>query len=323
MKYPTILRKYCLSLCSLLLWTTPFLAQEGWLAPQGWQDSSEVVMSDETMALILMFDGDSAKVQAINRQLYAALADTVFPDNAVFAVMNAFQVDLNGDNVTELICQVGTDPAYGSVGIFRQEGGHWVCVFFENFGHHYHGVMLSVLNISAREKVVAIPELELRGSGVYQEVTHFFKFIAGDIHHCLRLLHRNHIMGWGLALNQQISTTYEFSGYAGSDRIWVIYSYHYFPGPVLQGDMYWEGHPELTIIEGEEGITYEWNAESKQYEPFFSENGLSREQIAVMEELGQDRLFQDAFAGELAEVLKTGSRQQKEMLKNYLEMAGR
>jgi len=115
--------------------------------------------------------------------------------------------------------------------------------------------------------------------------------------------------------------TFDFDGLT-SDKIWINYNYSYFAGPVVDGDVSWEGHTEIPFVQNSDGLNFNWNPETKMYEPEFYDydsTNLNAEKLTCLQELCNDTLFVKAFRYEINQTLKDGTEQQKKLLKQYLK----
>lgn len=270
---------------------------------------------------IINFKGSQAEVNEINRRIYKKLGKTKLSELDKYFIMNPIFVDLNSDNQNEIICSFGHLENYLTIGIFKKLEDKWNCIFFEDFGNHYNGVELNILNNSSKNKVISVTHLEERGSGIYKEVVYFFKLIKNEVKPCLRILKEARINGW-VFLNQTVTSDYSISNIYNQDNIWVNYKYRYYPveynGKLGNEDF------ELTIIEGKEAIIYDWDDIKQEYIPKFkseSDNyGLSKEQIRCFEDFGNDSLIIQSFQKDFEHIKREGSEIQKGIVKRYTEM---
>lgn len=272
---------------------------------------------------IKRFNGEDSLLNEINRLAFQIIRDSMFNKDHTFGVLSPFFVDLDGDMKNEIICLFGIWHENPTLGLFKEDNKNWKCLFFEDFHHHYEGVNVSIVNNPGKEKVVLVKELEARGSGLYKEVSHFFKLIDEQFIHCLRIVSDSRINGWGLYLNQEIYSDFSFSNYNGSDKIWVRYKFRYYPGPIFEKDVSWTSHPEINIIQGTEGVGYIWNQEAKKYEPEFSSKDdveIIKKRLIAFDEFGNDTIIVEAFKEEFELELRKGSTQQKEIIEKYIKL---
>jgi hypothetical protein len=281
------------------------------------------MISNSLVEKIRSFDREDSLRDEINREVYKIVMDSVLEDDHLFLILNPMFIDLDSDGNSELVSLFGEFQQGCHLGIFTKQEDGWKCIFFEEFHHHYEGVNFSIVNSGAKEKLIVIKDLELRGSGVYKEVAHFFKLIDGEIIHCLRLLTDSRIHGWGLYLNQELKTRYDFSTYYGRDELEVVFAFSYFPGAIFEGDAPWDSHQEIVLIEKNEQVSFTWDNESKKYEPEYKKEheyyGLSEKQYLALDEFGNDTLIIEAFRGELEKILGEKD-ERKAIVKRYFEM---
>lgn len=282
----------------------------------------KVPIPDSLIEKIKKFQGDFQAGRLISTELLQNLSDTAMHGKEVVGTINPIFVDLDGDFRLEIIGLFDLVMNYGSLAIFKQIEEQWYCLFFEDFGHHYRDLNISIVNNSSKEKVFYINALEDRGSGIFKDVHHFFKLIDDQVVHCLRLINEGRIHGWGLYLNQEVTTSFQFDN--SNERIWVLYDYHYFPGPILEKDVSWASHPEIEIIKDTKGIHFEWHENKKQYIPAFKDggimDGLTKKQLLAFEQFGNDKLITEAFKDDFDKILLNGTEHQKKIVSKYLEM---
>jgi len=226
--------------------------------------------------------------------------------------VNCIQVDLDGDNVPEIIGLFGWDLEYPELAVFKQINNTWYLLYRETFHMFYKQPELVVANNFSKNKVFYIRWLHERGSGVYCDAYHFYKLIDNKVYPCLEIVNKASIMGWGLTLNQDVSSKIEFNS-TDSDLIAVQYKYNFFPGAVDDNDKEWDSHEDVSLVKGENYIDYYWDKKEHRYlaEKQDWDDGLTVDKIRCFEEMGNDSLFVKAFNPEIQKNLKEGSKLQK------------
>jgi hypothetical protein len=116
---------------------------------------------------------------------------------------------------------------------------------------------------------------------------------------------------------------FKFSG-DDSDRLMVNYVYDFFYTPrdesrVLESS-------DISLIKGDAGAWYAWDSKTLTYKldiPSYKKEigDLTVEKIACFGDFKNDSLFADAFRGQIDQVLKTGTNQQKKILKEICTKA--
>ncbi|MDX1908773.1 MAG: hypothetical protein SF053_17180 [Bacteroidia bacterium] len=223
--------------------------------------------------------------------------------------------DLDDDPDLEAAALLGGDPmfAYTHLGIIDQQDGQWVLVYLVPVSHHYDGVVVHLIDCPA-QRLICLRLVDERGSGVFMDAWYGFRLIDGTVHPCMRVLHKSQIYGWGLSLNQQILGDFECSG----DWLQVTYTYHFFPGSVLEGDVSWESHDELAFARGEAYYYLVWDSAAYEYRPEFDKAAMTAAQWMAMETFGADSAFVAGFGEELAEIQQKGTPQMRKIVTQYL-----
>lgn len=239
-------------------------------------------------------------------------------------VFNAMSVDLDGDGNNEVIAFLGWDVDSPSLCVFKQDHGDWYLIYLEDVDTFYSSPTLYVANNFSKNKTFYFRHVDDHGSGVYEDSYSFYKLINNKVYKCLDLVNEAHIYGWGLYMNQEVNMNFELNG-DDSDGIWVEYHYNFFPGAVKDGDCSWCANEDISLVKGDNSVDYKWNNKKLVYEldiPSWRNevDDLTADKVRCFGAFGNDTLFVHAFKGQIDEVLKTGSPQQKRLLKKYLSM---
>lgn len=110
---------------------------------------------------------------------------------------------------------------------------------------------------------------------------------------------------------------FKFSG-DDHDGLAVNYVYDFFYTPQYKNAV--SKSTDISLIKGDAGAWYEWDAKTHTYKldiPSYRKEveDLKADKIACFGDFGNDRLFVKAFRGQIDEVLKTGTNEQKKILK--------
>jgi hypothetical protein len=245
-------------------------------------------------------------------------------DKKKTGLLNPMFVNLDQDNGNELICLMGWSGEYPSMAVFKNIGGNWYLLYLEEFYMFYSGPELYTTNSFSANKTFYLRRVNERGSGIYSDSYSFYKLINNRVYHCLELVNEARIYGWGLYINQEVSSSFKFNC-DNADEIWVNYKYNFFPGAVNVGDCSWCSNPDISLIKGDGGVNYAWDNQMKKYKADISPNqtdpdDLTAKQIACLGNFGNDTLFADAFHERINNLIKTSTPQQKTTLKRYLAM---
>ncbi len=251
------------------------------------------------------------------------------PERKNTGLLNPMFINLDQEPGEEMVCLMGWDANYPSMGVFKKIAGNWYLLYLESFYMFYSGPELYVANSFSANKAFYFRRVNERGSGVYSDSYSFYKLINNRVYHCLELVNEARIYGWGLYINQEVTSSFKFNSSdlntEDADEIWVNYKYRFFPGAVNEGDCSWCANPNISLIEGNGGVNYVWDKKQKVYKPDISPQGsdpenLTAKKIACFGNFEDDTLFADAFHDQLTRVTKEGTRQQKAILKKYLAM---
>ncbi|MFD0766992.1 hypothetical protein ACFQZI_19190 [Mucilaginibacter lutimaris] len=235
--------------------------------------------------------------------------------------------DLDSDGTSELICLLAWDENYPSIAVIKKIGPTWYLLYLEDFYMFYSSPELYVGNSSSKNKTFCVRKVYNRGSGVYEDGYSFYKLINNTVYPCLDIVNDAHIVGWGLNLNQTVSSKFSFRG-GRNDDIWVMYNYNFFAGPINNGDCGWCSNEEVSIVKGEKGVNYIWDNKLHKYKREVSSyrtslEDLSDQKIACFSDMGNDKLFVRAFRDEINETLKKGTREQRAITRKYLSIVKR
>ncbi|MDB5269262.1 MAG: hypothetical protein JWP58_2302 [Hymenobacter sp.] len=238
--------------------------------------------------------------------------------------LSAVFVNLDEDVEEEVVGVFGYSRRDPCLGVFKRIDGAWYLIYMEPFFLFKESPELQIANSYSPNKVFYIRELHQRGSEVYSDAYKFYKLIDGKVYNCLELVNEASIYGWGLTLNQKVSSKFSFNS-TTADELWVSYRYNFFAGAVEKGDMPWHAHEDIAFVNGEQGITYDWNKATHMYQPYpdtipdgLDSIRLTKDKIACFGNFNNDTLFVRAFGNEIHNILKEGSKRQKKYLQKYL-----
>jgi len=239
-------------------------------------------------------------------------------------VFNEVFVDLDGKPGDELAGLIGWDVTCPYLTVFKEEEGNWYLIYLEEIDTFYGAPSLSIANCFSPNKTFYLKRVDDHGSGIYIDHYSFYKLVNDKVYHCLDLVNEAHIYGWGLYMNQAVKMNFQFDG-DGDDGVLVDYNYNFFPGAIKRGACSWCVSEDIPLIKGDATVYYKWDdkhfiykldVQSSQTEV----DDLTADKIACFGDFGNDTLFVRAFRGQINEVLKTGSLQQKTILKSYLAL---
>ncbi|MEO6149929.1 MAG: hypothetical protein ABIN95_07000 [Mucilaginibacter sp.] len=237
--------------------------------------------------------------------------------------VNMIFADLDGEPGEELIVLLGYDYYSPFLCVIKQINGNWYLIYKEAINTFYAPPSLSVANNYSKNKVFYLRRVYNHGSGVYLDGYTFYKLIDGKVYSCLNIINRASIVGWGLYVNQEIKTSFEFDGTA--DELGVTYDYNFFPGSIYPTDCEWCGHTEISLIRGEDHVNYLWDEKNHSYKldiPAYKNNSndLTANKIACFGDFGNDSLFVSAFKKQIDTTLKNGTALQRKILGEYLRL---
>jgi hypothetical protein len=242
-------------------------------------------------------------------------------------VFNILFTDLDGETGDEMIGLLGWDYSSPDLCVFKQLKGDWYLVYREEIDTFYGSPTLYVANCFSKNKTFYLKRVYDHGSGVYIDGYSFYKLINNKVYKCLDIINDAHIYGWGLYMNQAVKTSFEFSG-DENDEVYVDYVYNFFPGAVNKGDCSWCANEDIPLVKGDDNVPYIWDNKLHIYKlsiPSYNDRpeNLTERKIACFGAFGNDTLFVDAFRNQIDETLKTGTPQQKKILKKYLTLVKR
>ena len=121
-------------------------------------------------------------------------------------------------------------------------------------------------------------------------------------------------------LNRNISTNFRF-GSDNDDGLSVNYNYEFFYTPEDQSGG--ASSSDISIIKGQGSAWYNWDARTCTYKldiPNYNnaDEDLNAEKIACFEKFVDDTLVIKAFSKQINHLLKTGTSQQKRILKKIV-----
>jgi len=236
-------------------------------------------------------------------------------------VFNLLRVDLDGDGKDEILLMQGWDVSYPYLCVFKQIKNSWYLIYFENI---YQSSSLSVACNYAPNKTFYVRRIYDHGSSIYNDGYSFYKLIDKHVYKCLNIINDAHIYGWGLYLNQEVKSSFEFSG-DSDDKLSVDYNYNFFPGSINDKDCSWCAHEDISLIKGDNNVFYDYNVKAHQYQLDIlkyndSSEELTAEKIACFGDFGNDSLFVKAYHRQIDTLLKIGTPIQKKILRKYLQL---
>lgn len=237
-------------------------------------------------------------------------------------VLNEVFVDLDGQPGDELAGLIGWDVTSPYLTVFKKEQGNWYLIYMEKIDTFYESPSLSIANSFSPNKTFYLKRVDNHGSGIYSDHYSFYKLINGKIYHSLDLVNEAHIYGWGLYMNQAVKMNFQFDG-DGGDGLLVDYDYKFFPGAIKKRACSWCVNEDSPLVKGDATVYYKWDDKQFIYKLDVKSSqaevdDLTPDKIACFGNFGNDTLFVRAFRGQIKEVLKTGTIQQKSILKKYL-----
>jgi hypothetical protein len=291
------------------------------------QETKKIKIPNEWIKKLTTYDYKSN-----NSQLIKDFEIFIKPDTLVLphyknqkednGILNPITVNLDNDEQDEIIALIGWTEYDPMLTVFKKIDENWYLIFTQTFHVYYSSPELIVANVPSKNKTFYIKWLYERGSGIYRDSYHFYKLINGKVYHCLEIVNKAHIFGWGLYLNQQIQSNFKFNS-ATADELWVTYEYNFFPGAVYSSDAPWDSHTDIPFVKDEKGIKYKWDSSTNSYRPeYYKRSGeLDDSKIECFGAFGNDSLFVSAFSYEILQTLEKGTKKQKELLTKYLELS--
>lgn len=242
-------------------------------------------------------------------------------------ILNEAFVNLDGKPGEELIGLIGWDVTCPYLTVFKQEQGNWYLIYLEEIDTFYESPSLCIANCFSPNKIFYLKRVDDHGSGIYIDHYSFYKLIDGKVYNCLNLVNEAHIYGWGLYMNQAIKMNFQFDG-DGSDEVLVDYNYNFFPGAIKKGACSWCVSDDIPLVKGDASVYYKWDDMQFIYkldvQTYQNQvDDLTADKISCFGAFGNDTLFVRAFRGQINEVLKTGTMQQKAILKKYLTLVAK
>jgi len=238
-------------------------------------------------------------------------------------VFDPMFANLDGAAVDELICFLGWDDTAPYFTVFKKISGAWYLVYLEEIHTFYDKPFISVAGNFSTNKIFYFRHVDDHGSGVYTDSYSFYRLINNRVYNCLNIVNEAHIYGWGLFINQEIKARLDFSG-GDDDYIAVDYDYNFFAGAIDKEDSSWCAHTDIPLIKGDDRVYFEWDKGTKTYrfqKPVDNNmSDLTARKIACFGDFGNDTLFVRAFRSDINETLKSGTLQQKKILRRYLTM---
>lgn len=283
-------------------------------------DNAENELSSKIVSKNVLRAFSSTKVNKdtteIVRKLLSELNKELksFSDNE-YQIFDFIYEDFDGDTEKEILIHFGTTRFATQVMLLKEFRNRWSCIFNEEFGHHYSGVALEILEIVDGEKMFYVNHLEERGSGVHKTAFYFYRIVQREVVPVLRMLSTAYINGWGLLINQEINGNFKYNWI--KDEVNIIYSYSFYPGPIYEGDASWESHSEIELLAGVEELVYKWDNLNKEYRLKQTSECVNNK-IKTFDDFGNDSLFIIAFKPELDELAVSKDSIKSKIVKDYL-----
>ncbi len=237
------------------------------------------------------------------------------------SLLHSLQVDLDEDPETELLLLLGGVWNSSHFAVIDRQQGQWVLLYLAPAEHNYETLSIQVFSLPEASPLFGHKLLETRGTGIFKEVWLGYRLLEGRVYPCLRVPTRAHIYGWGLNLNQVCLSQFGVEDPAG-EFVEVICHYHFFPGSWLEGNLPWEGNDTKVLAKGSAHYLMTWDSVSYQYAPSFNSNDdFNETSLLATEEFGSDSLFIAGFANQIAGGLESGDREQRRLVRAYLDRA--
>lgn len=283
-----------------------------------------------TEGLLLEFDHFISPDSLVNPHIQHA-------NSGYGRVLNAMFVNLDEEPGDELICLLGWDITCPYLGVFKERQGEWYLIYLEEIESFYSSPTLYVANCFSQNKTFYLRRVYNRGSGMYADGYSFYKLINNKVYQSLNLVNQANIIRPGPYMSQEVRMNFEFAG-DDLDGIWVDYGYNFFNVPIVKDDALSNAvspsnadslpyaNDEIPIIKGEGGTNYTWNNKNKTYDldikPYQNQpDDLTAQKIACFGDCCNVSLIVLAFRRQIDQTLKTGTPQQKKILKEYLSRA--
>ncbi|RYZ97284.1 MAG: hypothetical protein EOP47_22050 [Sphingobacteriaceae bacterium] len=236
-------------------------------------------------------------------------------------VLNMIFADIDNEPGEELIGILGYDVYSPELCVMKEIKGEWYIIYKEKINTFYKSPSISIANNHSKNKVFYLRRVYNHGSGVYLDRYTFYKLINGKVYSCLNIINRASIVGWGLYINQEVQTNFEFAD--STDELGVTYNYTFFPGSIYSTDCPWCMHDEIPLISGNDNVSYIWDEKTHTYKldiPAYKNdiNDLTSDKISCFGDFGNDSLFVSAYKKQIDEKLKKGTPQQQKILNEYL-----
>ncbi|MEM9920648.1 MAG: hypothetical protein AAF990_21300, partial [Bacteroidota bacterium] len=241
-------------------------------------------------------------VTILNKLLSEVDKKTKISSNKKYQIFDLIYEDLDGNRKKEILLHFGEMRFFTKVIVLKKLQNKWNCIFNEEFGHQYSGVVLKTLEVPDGQKIFYLNHLEERGSGIHKTAIYFFRIVQEEVIPALRILSTAYVNGWGLFINQEVNGEFKYN--SDKDEIRVIYSYSFYPGPINKEDVSWESHPEVELFEGVQELTYKWDNLNKEYNPKDIDNRI-KSKVKMFDDFGNDSLFIIAFESELSKLTKS------------------
>lgn len=242
-------------------------------------------------------------------------------DSGRYAVFNSLHVDLDGDGTDEFLCLQGWDFTSPYLCVFKQFNDSWYLIYIERIETFFKSPALYVANNYSKNKTFYVRQSYDHASGVDMDGYRFYKLIDNKVYKCLDILDGAYATV-GRRIGQAVKSSFEFKGNS-EDDLAVFYSYNFFPLDIF------ERHSVFSLIGGQDVVNYVYNSKEHRYKlniPLKSNNtvaDLTADKISCFANFASDSLFVKAYRGQIDDVIKTGTPQQKKLLREYLSLVNK
>ncbi|MBS1523115.1 MAG: hypothetical protein JST50_19100 [Bacteroidetes bacterium] len=247
-------------------------------------------------------------------------------DSGKYAVFNSLHVDLDGDGKDEFLCLQGWNVDSPYLCVFKQFNDGWYLIYIEQIETFFKSPALYVANNYSKNKTFYVRQSYEHDADIAMDGYRFYKLIDNNVYKCLDILDGAYASS-GRHIAQAVKSSFEFKG--DSDDLAVFYSYNFFPSYVFESDYYSSIHGVSSLIEGQGIVDYVYNSKEHKYKlniPPKSDktvNDLTADKISCFANFASDSLFVKAYQGQIDDVIKTGTPQQKKLLREYLSLVNK
>lgn len=233
--------------------------------------------------------------------------------------MKPLFVNLDEEPGDELVGLFGYSRRDISLMVFKQIAGRWYLLYSESFDLFNEEQELQLVNNFSANKVFYVRNLYGRGTCNYSDGYQFFKLIRNRVYSCLELVNSASSCGMYSTPNEEVNMHFAFDSWH-ADEVRVSYTYDYFA--TIQDKDY--NSRDVSLTKGTGGFTCVWDSVKNRYRPVFdsvatrwSTPGLSAEKLTYFSSF-DEKDFVNGFQDEIKQTLKTGTAEQKKLLREYL-----